>query len=57
MNKQEINEFIEKMKENISKILEVDKDIINIKATRGEKLGYVGTGEGVEALATVLITK
>ena len=57
LEKPHLHPFIEKMKENISKILEVDKDIINIKATRGEKLGYVGTGEGVEALATVLITK
>ena len=57
LEKPHLHPFIEKMKENISKILKVDKDIINIKATRGEKLGYVGTGEGVEALATVLITK
>ena len=57
LEKPHLHPYIAKMRDNISKILEVDKDIINIKATRGEKLGYVGTGEGIEALANVLIAK
>ena len=35
----------------------VDPDLISIKATTTEKLGFVGRQEGVAAYATVLITK
>ena len=43
------------MQENISKILECDIDAVSIKATRGEKMGFVGHGEGIQAYCTVLI--
>ena len=47
----------QKMKLNISKILNIKLNQINIKATTTETLGFVGREEGVSAYATVLINK
>ena len=41
--------YIEKMKEQISKVLNTSASNINIKATTTEKLGFEGTGEGMAA--------
>ena len=37
------------MKSNISKNLNILKDIISIKATTNEKIGLIGKGEGIAA--------
>lgn len=47
--------LIQKMRTNISRVLHTDIDNISIKATRGEKLGFVGQDEGYECRATVLL--
>lgn len=47
--------YIDDMRKNISKVLRTEKNNINVKATRGEGLGFVGEGLGVEASAVVLI--
>ncbi|MFK8038436.1 MAG: 2-C-methyl-D-erythritol 2,4-cyclodiphosphate synthase [Crocinitomicaceae bacterium] len=52
-----VNPHISAMQIIIAKILEVDLDAISIKATRGEKMGYIGVGEGIQAYSTVLIFK
>lgn len=52
-----VNPHIPAMQKTIAQILEVDIDQVSIKATRGEKMGYVGKGEGIQAYATVLIYK
>lgn len=46
---------IPQMRENIAKVLEIELNQINIKATRGEGMGFVGKREGVEAQAIVLL--
>lgn len=46
---------IDQMKDNLAKALNCDKRNINIKATRGEKIGFVGREEGVLAQAVVLL--
>lgn len=48
---------IQKMRENIAACLHCDIDQISIKATRGEKLGFVGREEGVLAQCVVLLMK
>lgn len=48
---------IQKMKENISGILKCDIANINIKATRGEKLGFVGHEEGAVSQCVVMLKK
>lgn len=46
---------IQKMRENIANALGIDVDFVNVKATRGEKMGFVGREEGVLAQAAVLV--
>ncbi|MDL2211879.1 2-C-methyl-D-erythritol 2,4-cyclodiphosphate synthase [Erysipelotrichaceae bacterium OttesenSCG-928-M19] len=50
-----ISPFKESMRKKIAKSLQIDYNIINIKATRGEKVGFIGRGEGVMAQAITLL--
>ncbi len=47
--------FIEQMRENIARVLEVEVKDINIKATTEEGLGFTGTKEGIAAQAICLL--
>ena len=49
--------YIEKMRQNVSEDLQTDIDNISIKATTTEKLGFEGRGEGISAMAVVIIDK
>lgn len=46
---------IEKMRQNFAEALHCDMERISVKATRGEKMGFVGRREGVMAQAVVLL--
>lgn len=48
---------IEQMRTNIATCLHCKMDQVSVKATRGEKLGYIGREEGVLAQAVVLLIK
>lgn len=48
---------ISAMRKNIAAALRCGEDQVNVKATRGEKLGFVGREEGVLAQAVVLLEK
>jgi len=43
------------MAKNIAKVLDLDPDLVNIKATTTEGLGFVGKGEGIAAQTILLI--
>jgi len=43
------------MRDNIAEALHCDVTQINVKATRGEKLGFVGRGEGIVSQAVCLL--
>ena len=44
-----------KMRENVARVLHIDIDQVNIKATTEEGLGFTGSGEGISAQAICLI--
>ena len=53
--KPKINPHIPAMQACLAEVMEVDPDVISIKATTTEHLGFVGRQEGMAAFATVLI--
>ncbi len=53
--KPKINPHIPAMQVCLAQIMGVDPDLISIKATTTEHLGFVGRQEGMAAFATVLI--
>lgn len=55
--KPKLAEYIDDMRTNIAKCLNVDIDCINIKATTEEGLGFTGNGEGISSSAVCLIEK
>lgn len=48
--------YIEAMRENISKVLGIDLNQINIKATTEEGLGFTGEGQGISSNSMCLLT-
>lgn len=55
LEKPKIASFIEVIKENLSTILAIDKERINVKGKTNEGMGFVGEGVGAVALVTVLV--
>ena len=49
--------YIPLMVEKLAAALEARRDLVNIKATTSEKLGFVGREEGIAAQAIVCLTK
>ena len=47
--------YREEMRKNLAEVLEIDPADVNIKATTGEKMGFVGREEGMMAEAVVLL--
>ena len=45
------------MRKNIANVLHCDMEDISIKATRGEKLGFVGNEEGIVSLSVCILEK
>ncbi len=43
------------MRERLAEALEAAPSLVNVKATTGEKMGYIGRGEGMMAEAVVLL--
>ena len=52
-----IGSYIPEMQKVLANSMGVDTDLVSIKATTTETLGFVGREEGVSAYATVLINK
>jgi 2-C-methyl-D-erythritol 2,4-cyclodiphosphate synthase len=49
--------YTDKMKNNIAHVLDISSDNVSVKATTNEKLGAIGKGEGIAALAVSLLYK
>ncbi len=52
-----IKPFVDSMKQKISKTLNIDDDLVGIKATTKEKLGPEGREEGISCHSVVLLQK
>ncbi len=49
--------FIPEMRENLARIFETAPDVVNIKATTSEGLGFCGKREGMEAFAVASLIR
>ena len=52
-----VKPYIESMREKISKILQIEKEQVSVKATTEEKLGFTGDESGVKSYCVVLLQK
>ncbi len=52
-----LNPFIQRIREELSKIMNIKISFINIKAKTNEGMGFVGRHEGIAALAVVLLKR
>ena len=50
-----IGPHVTAMRQVIASVLSLDADAVSVKATTTEKLGFCGRGEGIAAMAVVLI--
>ena len=57
LQKPKISTYIPNMRQVLASCMKVEENLVSIKATTGEKIGFVGREEGVSAYATVLISK
>lgn len=54
--KPKLSSFRQAMAENIARLLDLPAGHVNVKATTTDHLGFTGRGEGICAMAIVLIT-
>lgn len=57
LEKPKLAQFIEKMRNNVAKLLKVNVEQVSIKAGTNEGCGEVGKGEAIEATSMVLLKK
>ena len=55
IEKPKMASYIPQMKNNLSKILEINPEQVNVKATCSETLGFVGQSLGLRCQAVVLL--
>ncbi|RMG40394.1 MAG: 2-C-methyl-D-erythritol 2,4-cyclodiphosphate synthase [Candidatus Dadabacteria bacterium] len=49
--------YIDKIRENLGRLLCCNADVCNVKATTSERLGFIGKGEGITAHCVVLLSR
>jgi len=52
-----LKDFFEQMRGRLSEALGIDISQVNVKAGTSERLGFVGRGEGIAAIAVALLEK
>jgi len=56
LERPKLREHVAAMRDNLTKLLEIDAGCVSIKAKTGEGLEAVGRGEAVSAQAIVLLS-
>jgi len=57
IQKPKLRPHIDSIRDNIAKILEIEPELVNIKAKTEEKLGFTGDETGVKSYCVVLLEK
>ena len=57
LEKPKLRPHIDDMRRCIAGLLNITEDRVGVKATTTERLGFVGTGEGISAHAVVLLSR
>lgn len=57
LEKPKLKDLIPTMQSTLADVMNIDTEDLAIKATTTEKLGFVGTQDGIAAYATVLVQK
>ena len=52
-----LRDYISGMRQNLSQALGINTDLVSVKASTSEQLGFVGRGEGMVAWAVATITR
>ena len=55
--KPKFSTYIDKMQENLARVMHISTECVGITATTNEKLGYLGRSEGISVTASVLTYK
>lgn len=55
MQKPKLRPYIDEIEKNIAKILNIDSELVNVKAKTEEKLGFTGDESGVKSYCVVLL--
>ena len=53
----ELRLYISEMRENIARVLSIPVDAVSVKSTTTDHLGFIGSGDGITAIAMVLFIK
>lgn len=57
LERPKLKDYIESMRNNVAKLLQINIDQVSIKAGTNEKCGEVGKGEAIEATSMILLRK
>lgn len=57
MERPKLKDYIITIRKNIAGLLKIHFDQVSVKATTSERMGFVGSEEGVKAYATVLVAE
>ena len=57
LQKPQLSSYIYSIRKNLSSLIGIDIEMISVKATTTDSLGFIGKGEGIMSTATLLLIK